>query len=128
MFKWNEEYKLGVKKIDKQHKKLFEIGNKLKKLLNESKEEKINEILEIINELIDYTVYHFDSEEKYFEDIDFDSKEKHIEKHKKFVSYLENIEYKKVIENEDKFLNDLAKYISVWIIQHIKREDSEYIK
>ena len=33
MFKWSENYKTGIERIDEQHKKLIEIGAKLEDML-----------------------------------------------------------------------------------------------
>ena len=51
---------VGVIEIDEQHKKLFEIVNRIKALLNDELIfDKYDGIIAIINELKEYTIYHF---------------------------------------------------------------------
>ena len=64
MFEMKEEYKLGVPHIDEQHEKLFEIGERAYQLLiDKFSVDKYDKIIEIIEELSDYTVMHFRYEE-----------------------------------------------------------------
>jgi hemerythrin-like metal-binding protein len=65
---WNDNFNTGIASIDKQHKKLVDIINELAtQFAYNSNNIDINNIFD---ELIDYTNYHFDSEEfiwnKYF--------------------------------------------------------------
>ena len=63
-FKWKERYKLGIEEIDRQHKNLFDIGARVYDLavLKDSYDH-YDEIMSVLNELLDYTKYHFTYEE-----------------------------------------------------------------
>lgn len=59
MIKWKEDYELGIKHIDEQHENLFEIADRAYKLLtNEFFTDKYDKIIEILEELKEYTVFH----------------------------------------------------------------------
>lgn len=129
MFKWSNEYELGIKEIDKQHKKLFIIGNEMVKIYeNNTDESSLDDILDVINELIDYTVYHFNTEEELLDKYNYDNLSEHKEKHEKFTLYLKSISYNELVQNEQKFLDETINLISNWIKEHIKREDMKYKK
>jgi diguanylate cyclase (GGDEF)-like protein/hemerythrin-like metal-binding protein len=60
VFPWNKNFETGLADIDKQHKKLVELLNKLANTLVHNEMSKVNEAFE---ELADYANYHFDEEE-----------------------------------------------------------------
>ena len=68
MFLWKMEFELGISSIDDQHKRLLEIGNRINELLinHEEDDDNYDEIFTVIEELKDYTVYHFNTEEELF--------------------------------------------------------------
>ena len=59
--KWDESYNTNVLVIDNDHKKLFELTNKLEEL-SEDEVPKPHFITNQIERLLDYTVYHFQRE------------------------------------------------------------------
>lgn len=65
MFDWKDEYSCGIKRIDDEHKKLFGIGNSIYKLAtDENRLDYFDRILDLVDDLKDYTAYHFKDEEK----------------------------------------------------------------
>ena len=66
---WNESYEVGIKDIDFQHKKLFELVNKLHNSLNNGYSRR--EIEVIINALSSYFDYHFTEEESFLKRINY---------------------------------------------------------
>ena len=74
MVKWKDEYLIGVPEIDEQHKRLFEIAEKAYDVLQDDYIiDKYDGIVQIIDELKDYAVYHFRSEEEYLTKINYKS-------------------------------------------------------
>lgn len=65
MMEWKNEYKVGIQKIDEQHKKLFDIayGGEILFYLPEHTD-KYDESIHIIEELRTYTKFHFEHEEQ----------------------------------------------------------------
>ena len=58
---WGHTYSIGNDLVDNQHKKLMELINTLHRIESGESDEDINDVL---NELVNYTVYHFKSEEE----------------------------------------------------------------
>jgi methyl-accepting chemotaxis protein/hemerythrin len=122
---WDSSFETGISEFDNQHKKLAELVNRIYSAVRENRAQ--NEVESILNELVEYTVYHFDNEENAFQ---------------KF-NYPEYSEHKKIHEalkaQVGKFLNDLKsgkvsigfnllEFLKSWLLNHIKVEDKKYSK
>src|SRR5690554_5357223 len=63
-FEWKDRYSLYIGEIDKQHKRLFEIGARVYDLASaDDSFDHYDEIQEMLNQLLEYTEYHFNYEE-----------------------------------------------------------------
>ena len=61
IFPWDNHFNTGIEVIDNQHRKLVIILNRLATMVAyQSANDKLNDILD---ELIEYTIYHFQTEE-----------------------------------------------------------------
>lgn len=126
MLKWKDEYSIGIEKIDNQHKHLFEIGNRAYALLNdEFKVDKYDHIVEIVEELKEYTLYHFKSEEEYMKSISYKGYLNQKAQHDYFVGKINEVDLHKIDENQDAYLKDLLALIFEWILKHILEEDKK---
>jgi hemerythrin len=76
---WENKYKVNVEIIDEQHEHLFEIVNNMYDSIVRGDEQ--NALEEILSELIDYTVYHFETEEKLFKDYGYPEYDEHKNQH-----------------------------------------------
>src|ERR1035437_7941869 len=62
IFPWNENFATGITAIDEQHQKLVELLNKLALHFAQGSDELT--LNGVYDELTDYTVYHFSTEEE----------------------------------------------------------------
>lgn len=121
---WNDEYRIGVAEIDEQHKKLFEIAGRIYDLLRNSfYSDKYDRIVELVNELKDYTVYHFKFEEEYQQKIGYKKFFTHKVEHDDFVAKMNEIDFSVVDENHDQYLLDILEFVVKWIDGHILEKD-----
>ncbi|MCY6356430.1 bacteriohemerythrin [Clostridium sp. ZS2-4] len=128
MIKWKEEYVIGVDNIDEQHKKLFEIASRAYALLkNEFCIDKYDKIVEILGELKEYTVYHFNSEEEYMTSIGYKKFLSHKVEHDEFIKKINNIDFKGIDEDQDKYLLQTLDFVVNWISGHILGRDKFYV-
>lgn len=127
----NEKMSIGIKLIDDQHKELLKITNQLSTSIHNQSQK--NEIVIIIDELIDYAGYHFESEEKLFEKLDFEETEKQKKEHSKFLNKFISIKNEIIkdkvylIKNAIDTAEDIFKYIVKWLLNHIVGSDRKYI-
>ncbi|MBI3793591.1 MAG: bacteriohemerythrin [Nitrospinae bacterium] len=119
---WTKALELGVPEMDKQHKKLVDIANRLNE---QARGGAIAEAIEpTLNELVEYADTHFASEEQFLSQIGCPELGKQRGLHKK------------LMEDVGKFVDDfhggkmvgvkLMKFVKAWLINHIQQEDNKY--
>ena len=124
MVTWKEEYKIGIDLIDEQHKKLFEIAGRAYDLLkNNFRIDKYDQIVDIMEELKEYTAYHFKTEEDYMESISYKRIFSQKVQHNEFITKINGIDLKKVDDDQGKYLLDILEFIVEWIESHILGQD-----
>lgn len=124
MIKWKDDYKIGVEQIDKQHQKLFEIANEAYNLLkNDFCYDKFDQIIQILAELRDYAIYHFQSEENYMLSIGYKSYPLQKAAHDSFVEKLNAVNLDSIDENQNQYILELLDFIINWISDHILGAD-----
>jgi len=127
MFEWNENFSVKVPFLDDQHKKLFEIGERINELLlDHNGEDSFDDIMDQIDELESYTSYHFEEEEKMMKYFGYPELESHIQEHQKFINYLRSIDVIEVDGNQLEMLTELVRFIAKWIFGHINSVDFLY--
>ena len=123
LIEWSEHYSVGFDLFDKQHQQLIEMINNLySAFLSGEAREKASEI---VNEMIEYTNYHFKSEEKYFDKYRFPETEKHKEIHQSFVD--KATELKNGLKSGSVSVSyEIMNFLRQWLIEHIMGEDQKY--
>ena len=120
--KWDNAYSLGIKNIDEQHKKLFEIVGKIFSL-QESRDVKEN-IRTILHELHDYIKVHFKDEEEFMTSINYPDLIYHHELHeqltKSVATILQDPSRLDIIQTKIRIIAKRA------LIDHILEEDSKF--
>ena len=120
---WKEKYSVRVKTIDDHHKVLVKYINELNNAMLYEKGR--NEIATILEGLVDYTVFHFDYEEKMLEKNGYDDLIKHKKIHVKFVNKIK--ELKSDFESGEKELSkDVMAFLKAWLVEHIMGTDQKY--
>lgn len=126
-FEWKDTYSVNVANIDKQHKKLFEIGGKISDLvLAKDGYDHYDEIMDILQELRDYTLYHFNFEEKLMEKYGYKELDFHKIEHIFMAKKLQRLQNKDTDSNQKEAVTDLIAFVSDWIAGHILKTDMRY--
>lgn len=128
MYKWKDSYSVKISKVDKQHKKLFDLFNKLHEAMKKGSAD--SEIKSILKSCKSYVSEHFRDEEKILKKHNYSGYNNHIKRHKEFEDKIEQklndtLKNKK-IENTD--VLEIYKYLNDWLIKHIMKEDQTYSK
>ena len=120
---WTSIYKTNIEIIDKQHKTLFDVITKIKKLpVNKDNRQ---EVIKVFNFLEKYILIHFTTEEKYMKSIGYLNYEEHKKIHSEFINKFFKI--KKQVEHEQDFDHiQLFYFLIKWLQQHIAIEDKKY--
>lgn len=129
MIQWNDEFIIGVKDIDEQHKRLFDIADSAYRLLkNELVLDKYDRIVKIFEELKDYTVYHFAFEEKYMAEIGYKKLLSHKVYHEDFIQKVNSIDFDKIDQDQDRYLIGILDFVVTWIQEHIQGVDKKIVQ
>ena len=119
---WQNSYSVGIKLIDEQHMTLINLTNRLFRDCMESHEQSMSTFLEIIHEAVDYVGYHFSTEEKIMERVNYPDYSNHKKEHAEFVREV----FSKVEEfNSGKKNTPLAfvYFLRDWVLHHIAVSD-----
>jgi len=118
---WKGAYQTDIKEIDDQHKKLVSIINELHEAMLVGKGKTI--LSKVLQELVDYTVYHFDTEEKYFDMYDYPEAETHKSQHKDLVDQVAKLQEK--FNSGEKVLSlEVMNFLRDWLHDHIIGSDT----
>ena len=124
MFEMKEEYYIGIKQIDEEHKELFKIAQSAYDVLSdEFIPDKFDHIVTIINELKEYAKFHFASEEAYMKKIGHKKLFSQIVDHEQFMEKVNSIDFEQVDKNQTEMLLDILSFIGDWLSQHILEKD-----
>ncbi len=126
VIEWDKsKFTVNVELFDAHHFKLVEIINKLHDANSFNYTQEI--IFEIIDELVDYTVFHFSTEEKALEKYGYSDFNNHKKFHQGFVDIVGK--FKQKIERGDAILwtsIEMISYLRDWLLTHILLEDKKY--
>ena len=124
MYEFKEEYKTGIDFIDEQHKVLFEIADKTYNLLkNDLTLDKYDKIVTLIEELQNYTVFHFNAEEEYMKSINYKKMFTQKVEHDAFIKRIKDVDFSKIDQDQDEYIISILQLLNDWLTGHIFEND-----
>jgi hemerythrin len=124
MLVWKDDYAIGVDIIDAQHQHLFEIGNSAYQLLKDDFcTDKYDGVVQVINDLREYTKFHFKTEEDYMLKIKYNKYFSQKVEHDDFIQKIDEINLDDVDEDPKKHIEDILSFIFNWTLEHILQKD-----
>ena len=120
---WDEHVQLGIEEIDRQHKVLVDLTNKIYRIMKQGSGR--DATAGAIEELVAYTSRHFSAEEALMTKAGYPDLAAHRKIHAGMVQQVLN--YKKQLEEGTLELPELMGFVSSWLVRHIKREDKQYV-
>ncbi len=121
---FDDTFKTGISLIDEEHKTLFDIiGKVYKTIQTEMVHDKYDAIMDIIDELKEYTRIHFADEENYMREIRYEGLEQQEILHQNFIDKLMELDLNHVDDNQDAYLYDFLDFLQNWLINHILKVD-----
>ena len=117
------EYLVGIKEIDNQHKGLVIIINELFTYMTAGKaKEKLDDIFD---HLTDYTKKHFSTEEIVLQRYAYPELDQHKEEHLKFIKKLEDLK-SDFESNKITVSLEVLNFLKDWLLNHILVSDKKY--
>ncbi len=122
---WTSELATGVKIIDTQHRKLVDMVNELYKAMKSGQSKAVME--KLLGELAEYTVYHFGTEEKYFDQFRYAETAEHKKMHAELTGQVVNF-INQFKSGQAALSMDLMNFLRDWLATHIMKTDKRYAK
>lgn len=122
---WSDNLSVNVKEIDNQHKFFLSLLNDLYKTISSPNNKKI--LPEILLQLTDYAQLHFATEEKYFDQFNYEFSDEHKKEHQKLLTNVLKINEKYKSEGEN-ILMELLDFLENWLVNHLSTQDKKYTK
>lgn len=119
---WESSLNTGIDVIDKQHMRIVDYINQLELAQQTGNRIAVGEVLD---ELVDYTLSHFAFEESLQEEAGYKYCKPHKKVHELFVRRVS--EYQERFNLGDDVGNEILKLLGSWLINHIKRDDADYV-
>ena len=118
---WSDDYSIKNAEIDDQHKGLLEIVNQLYEFSDKDYNEKTKFLM---NQLIEHTREHFDTEESYMKQLKYPQYISHKLEHDRF--YNKVLNFSAALEDgTDKLNIDFFKSFHNWFHNHLELNDKK---
>lgn len=119
--KWDSSLEIGIPVIDSQHKRIVDYINKLEHAQSYHNREELGEVLD---QLIDYTLSHFAFEEGLMEEAAYPFVKAHKKVHALFTKRVANFHQR--FKMGDDVAKELSHTLQAWLVNHIKADDQDY--
>ncbi|SDK72553.1 hemerythrin [Maridesulfovibrio ferrireducens] len=124
LLSWNDNYSIGIKKIDNEHKVLIGMINKAYDSIEKMEEQKV--LLELISEMRQYAMDHFSTEEMFMKHYTYPETENHRKQHNHFMIYVASADNMMDADNNALDPYKVFKYLADWLKNHILVTDKQF--
>lgn len=121
LFYWRDEYKLGFDQMDEEHKKLFHITDEFVVAVKSGADREI--VKKSYKKLVEYTIEHFENEEKLLTQYNYPDKDEHIRNHKDLTSKVMDLNKSR----DYVFSVNVEDFLYSWLKDHIMDDDKEIV-
>lgn len=122
-FVWHDHYRVGNDTIDRQHRQLFDVGNRM---VEAGDNEEMTYLFMLFYQHLDE---HFLAEENLMKQHRYPDFSKHVDEHNRMLDSL--IEVSKTIPGKQWNMDEIQVFVSRWVLVHILEFDlpfAEFIK
>jgi hemerythrin len=123
LLNWIPGYSVNNEELDHHHQRLFYLLNSVYENVMESPE--VDRIHTVLEELSDYTRYHFSTEERHMKENDYQGLDEHIEKHREFAYSIEALR-SRYHDNDLEVARQLIIVLGDWLLGHVLKDDRKY--
>lgn len=124
-FKWEKQYTFDIKEIDEQHRYFVLIlDNIYKTLLKSTPREEQGKLL---RNLVNYAVIHFQTEEKYFDQFNFEGAAEHVKAHQKLKEKVLKFQ-SDFDQGKAEISSEILDFLEDWLVDHLATMDKKYVE
>jgi len=122
---WQNEYTVGVKELDDQHRNLLKTINTL---LEEQRDKyEAAKFSPALSSIIHYAYTHFATEERYLLQVHFPNLKQHVLEHIDFIMKTAGLALRIENSSGDELRIELLRYLKEWYSYHVLGTDRHYI-
>lgn len=122
LLEWRDEYSVGIRFLDEEHRHLINIINSLHAAMKNRTSQRAME--EILSALEDYAATHFLHEEELMTVHSYPALTSHRRQHQRFVSSLNA--FQRDLAESTSISVKVFNFLSQWLRQHIMSQDKLY--
>ena len=126
---FTDEYIINIPEIDEQHETFFKLLDKITNVSDDLykplDDDEVDELIDVIDELRDYALHHFSTEEAYMQEVGYPGLAKQKTEHNRFIT--------DVIRHEAELLNGssmppitIRNFMHDWYRDHILTLDKPF--
>jgi len=123
LFKWKNDFSVGIKELDDQHKSFFEIINRLGETAGRNKG--VEFVGPVLQELKEYSRHHFTEEENWLKIIGFPELHYQKQQHAFFIAQVTDLQ-DKYSRGDGNIPISTLEFIRDWLLSHILESDKKY--
>lgn len=120
---WSKEYSVNVEEIDRQHRKLIEMIEDVYSAIHSDDDKAI--VKPTLDKLLDYTAYHFVTEEKLLELYRYPDLPKHKEDHNTLMWRVLDLR-SRYEAGEGVEAKEVLDFLTGWLKNHLLFSDKKY--
>ena len=122
---WNDNFVVGIKLIDDQHRELINVTNELFEACTTGNDEAAASFRNTIRMMVNHTKEVFIHEEDLFELTAYPEKAVHKTRHREFMKNI--LEHQKKFQTGVRYVpNSLVRFLMEWVLSHIAIEDKRF--
>jgi hemerythrin len=120
---WTEQYRIGVKKIDEQHREFFSIVNEL--IVAEGSTAPSERLHDVVFRVSGYAAYHFRTEEQIMTEYGYPGHSSQVNEHTAF--RIKTARFcADAIAGKSGLLAEMLEYLTAWLTTHILNSDAKF--
>jgi len=119
---WSEKLSVGMNDIDAQHKHFIDIINKTNDAVDTGAPRGAQK--KVLDDLIGYGRYHFETEEMYFVKFKYPHAREHMAEHAKLLEKV--ILFYNRFESGENVASELLSFLKSWLTDHLQKHDMKY--
>ena len=124
LVEWNDGFLLGIDEFDRHHQHLVTLLNKTYDEFEAGAP--VENLGSLLQELLEYTGYHFASEEKAMQLHAYPSFGTHKDEHARFIQRVTDMNYDFHKVNRNVSL-EIITFLKDWLLNHILKTDAEFV-
>lgn len=122
---WGAMFEVGVREIDAQHRRLFDLANQLADAVRVGKGQEV--LAEVLAELVRYTQTHFAFEEQLMAQHHYPAAPEHRQQHQELVQQVTAFK-QRLHAGDQQVVGEALQFFTHWLSRHIMNTDRAFAR